>query len=49
MRLNHLTVSYRSRLKIENYFRMIIQPFRNWNMALNQFLIEYQGRLPKGY
>lgn len=24
-------------------------PIRNWNMALNRFMIEYQGRLPKGY
>lgn len=24
-------------------------PLRNWNVALNRFMIEYQGRLPRGY
>ena len=24
-------------------------PLQNWNVALNRFMIEYQGRLPRGY
>jgi putative transposase len=25
------------------------RPLRNWNSALNRFMIEYEGRLPQGY
>jgi len=36
-------------LAIQAASRKWTMPLHHWNVALNRFMLEYQGRLPKGF
>ena len=36
-------------LAVQSASKKWTMPLHHWNVALNQFMIEYQGRLPRGF